>query len=354
MDESMKTERAPDTGARSVGRTGPQNQTLKRDAGYDHIKALLIYLMVLGHLLTRFGDGAAADGLYLLIFSFHMPAFLFVSGYFARCGPKRALSKLAPLYLVFQCVQFLTDALSAALSGGDWLAALYAFQLFTPRWTLWYLLALMAYHLLLPLLETDDRRKMARNLLLAVLLGLAVGCNPDTDNLLALSRICHFMPLFLLGYYEARCHLLRDLIARHRAACRAGTALLTAALTALLLCSGWPAAWFYGTESYGTAGFWWYTRLLVWAVALAWIFVLLVWTPRRPLPLLEKVGRNTLPVYLLHTLVLTALTEAGAGQWFPGNLLVLAALAALIAWALSRDVFARILGRIRVPCGQET
>ena len=92
----------------------------------------------------------------------------------------------------------------------------------------------------------------------------------------------------------------------------------------------------------------------MWAVALAWIFVLLVWTPRRPLPLLEKVGRNTLPVYLLHTLVLTALTEAGAGQWFRGNLLVLAALAALIAWALSRDVFARILGRIRVPCGQET
>ena len=94
MDESVKTERAPDTGARSVGRYGPQNQTLKRDAGYDHIKALLIYLMVLGHLLTRFGDGAAADGLYLLIFSFHMPAFLFVSGYFARGGPDASTQAL--------------------------------------------------------------------------------------------------------------------------------------------------------------------------------------------------------------------------------------------------------------------
>ena len=102
-----------------------------------------------------------------------MPAFLFVSGYFAgaaQAGPFQTGAAVSgvPVRPIFD-----GRAVRRPFRG-DWLAALYAFQLFTPRWTLWYLLALMAYHLLLPLLETDDRRKMARNLLLAVLLGLAV------------------------------------------------------------------------------------------------------------------------------------------------------------------------------------
>ena len=348
-----KTDWASPGDAQSVRCTGSaQNYLAAREADYDHIKALLIYLMVPGHLLTRFGATPAADTLYLLIFTFHMPAFIFVSGYFARCNAKKTLKKLAPLYVVFQCVQYLMDAVVAAVQGGDWMGALYAFQLFTPRWTLWYLLALMVYQLFLPLLDTDDPRKMARNLLLAAALGLLVGCNPDTDNLLALSRIFHFLPLFLLGYYEHRCRLIRRTIDRYGAACRAAALALAAALIAATCLLPWRASWFYGTESYGTGGFQWYIRLLAWAVALGWIFILLVWAPRRPIAPLEKVGRNTLPVYLLHTIVLVVLTEGGASVLLRGNLALLALVALAITWALSRDCFAKALGKIRLPAAR--
>lgn len=326
-----------------------QNDLAAREAEYDHIKALLIYLMVLGHLLTRFGNTPAADTLYLMIFTFHMPAFIFVSGYFARCDAKKTLRKLAPLYVVFQCVQYLMDAIVAAVHGGDWMGALYAFQMFTPRWTLWYLLVLMAYQLLLPLFDTEDRKRMVWNLLIAMALGLLVGCNPDTENLLALSRMFHFLPLFLLGYYEHRCRLIRSLIDCYVMPCRAAALALAAALIAAVWLLPWRASWFYGTEGYGTGGFQWYIRLLAWAVALGWIFILLVWTPRRPMAVLEKVGRNTLPVYLLHTIVLVVLTEGGAEVWLRGNLALLAAVALVITWVLSRNCFAKALGKIRLP-----
>ena len=52
---------------------------------------------------------------------------------------------------------------------------------------------------------------------------------------------------------------------------------------------------------------------------------------------------------MLLFLFLEAVTAPLTSIWFSAG-----ALAALIAWALSRDVFARMLGRIRVPCGQET
>ena len=50
----------------------------EREYRYDNLKAFLIFCVVLGHVLKRFGMSEGADALYLLIFSFHMPAFLFV------------------------------------------------------------------------------------------------------------------------------------------------------------------------------------------------------------------------------------------------------------------------------------
>ncbi len=62
-------------------------QTKPRDASLDVTKEILIFLVVLGHVISHrdpFRITAAADPslygyLYSLIFSFHMPAFVLVS-----------------------------------------------------------------------------------------------------------------------------------------------------------------------------------------------------------------------------------------------------------------------------------
>lgn len=58
-------------------------QSPSRDYGMDNLRALLILFAVFGHLLeTLDGNGLTVD-IYRIIYSFHMPAFVFIMGYFA-------------------------------------------------------------------------------------------------------------------------------------------------------------------------------------------------------------------------------------------------------------------------------
>ena len=48
---------------------------------YDNVKALLILLVVIGHMTTDYvSDSHAIRNMTLWIYSFHMPAFIFISG----------------------------------------------------------------------------------------------------------------------------------------------------------------------------------------------------------------------------------------------------------------------------------
>ena len=59
---------------------------MKRDARLDGLKFVLIFLVVLGHL--SYNDYGL--GLTKMIYSFHMPVFVFLSGYFTSLNADRA------------------------------------------------------------------------------------------------------------------------------------------------------------------------------------------------------------------------------------------------------------------------
>ena len=67
----------------------------------DNIKAILIFLVVLGHLFELRNQGFI-NFLVILIYFFHMPAFVFCSGYFSKPRNKKAIVKFLLLYLVIQ------------------------------------------------------------------------------------------------------------------------------------------------------------------------------------------------------------------------------------------------------------
>lgn len=58
-----------------------------RNPYWDTLKGILIVLVVLGHTGTALGEKILS-----VIYSFHMPLFLFISGYFS----KRDMSKTLP------------------------------------------------------------------------------------------------------------------------------------------------------------------------------------------------------------------------------------------------------------------
>src|SRR5881392_3557775 len=80
-----------------------------RDAYFDNAKYLAIVLVALGHAWEPLrGDSRAASALYFTVYTFHMPAFIVISGYFSRsfdASPgrlKRLITGVAVPYVVFE------------------------------------------------------------------------------------------------------------------------------------------------------------------------------------------------------------------------------------------------------------
>lgn len=58
---------------------------MERNAYFDNAKLLFIFLVVFGHAIQPFTEESRAIyTLYTWIYLFHMPAFIFLAGFFAK------------------------------------------------------------------------------------------------------------------------------------------------------------------------------------------------------------------------------------------------------------------------------
>ena len=78
-----------------------------REFLFDNYRAFLIVLVVLGHFIEpSYTETAYLTNLKYFIFAFHMPAFIFISGYFAvkKSSPGKLVQKLLVPYLIFEVI----------------------------------------------------------------------------------------------------------------------------------------------------------------------------------------------------------------------------------------------------------
>ncbi len=287
---------------------------LNRNARMDNLRGLLILLVVFGHLLELI-PGTFPQFLYKVIYSFHMPAFFFLSGYFARFSLRKLLELVLP-YVLFQTLYRLFDGF--VLNPGS-----FTLRFTTPYWILWYLVTLSCYFLLLPLL--GRRRSWRRFLLLplSVALCLAAGYT-KAGYYLSISRTLVFLPFFLAGHYAPQ--PLKD--PPFWLTVASGVWVVLAAL----LVQGFRKEIFYGSYSYASLDYGPLTRLLLLVTAAAWL-VLLCWLPERKLPLLTAVGQRTLSIFLLHGFPLRLLRKWKFFQFSPAvNLLLALGITAAMAY----------------------
>lgn len=330
----------------------------ERNAYFDNMKALLIFLVVLGHVLSNFaGDDSVGDWIYLVIFSFHMPAFLFVTGYFARSDPKKVIGQLLILYLIFQIAQEVIDYVVMLIKDPE--HAFFDFQLFFPMWTLWYLLAMILYNILLPVFDTGDRRKQVRNVIIAFAMGMIISCSVGTDNFLAANRVVTFLPFYLTGYYGKINGTVMDylsnrkkILSREHMKWKISALVIAGVMMTVLWFTRelWNPEWFFGTYSYVDTSLTPWIKALCYLLAYLWIFVLLIFVPKRRLGYLTRIGQNTLGIYLFHGVALRILREIPAvTELTEKSLLLCFLLAAVLTWLLSFDCVSGLLKKIRIP-----
>jgi len=218
-----------------------------RDYHVDNIKGVLILLVVCGHLLSYLQDmnSTFAIGVRTFIYFFHMPGFIFMSGYLAKGFLKKQykgekLLSYAWLYLIFKdaidLVHFIfrrpyfannshTTELILIVAGfclGIWLLSqlysrfpafrngfillvvLFSFlktDVFTVGAAPWYLLALILWHIVVWLTNNMQPKYV---LTAAVFLAAFINYQDHVGKFLTLSRAVNFLPFFLLGFYMTK------------------------------------------------------------------------------------------------------------------------------------------------------
>ena len=219
----------------------------KRSQYFDNAKFILIFLVVFGHVISPLkGKDNLLSTLYTFIFLFHMPAFILISGYFAKGYRKKgyvtkAFKKILFPYVIFQVIYslfYFWNGQSAVLK----------IDLFHPHWTLWFLLSLFCWNLFLYIFA----RLGWIGFLIAVALGIGIGYVDNIGSFLSLSRTFVFFPYFLLGFLLQREQLTK--IIRNKIAFPIGILIM---IVTIIISAGLPEVsltWMFGDTSYAGMG----------------------------------------------------------------------------------------------------
>jgi fucose 4-O-acetylase-like acetyltransferase len=169
------------------------NINTERDYLFDNIRAFLILLVVIGHMIAeQKGDIMAAEVVYYFIYIFHMPAFIFITGYFSKNLEKsreNAFKTFLIPYLILNILFVTLGKISLYDTNSS-------FRLFNPVWGMWFLLAVFIWKIML-----KDLVRIKYILPLSFVFGVLSGFSDEFTEKMSLSRIINYLPFFLLGYF---------------------------------------------------------------------------------------------------------------------------------------------------------
>lgn len=225
-----------------------------------------------------------------------MPIFLFINGWLApyNCATKRTMFKLVYPYVLFQVLYQLFNTYVINEESVE-----FSIQFGTPYWLLWYLLSLIFYYLLIPVIATASRKYAAAVLAGTIILAIVIGFDNSIGYYMSLSRTFVFLPFFVFGYYVGHgIFKTYNIIQRIR---NNWIVKIIFIILAVMICKimSWQnlnAGALYGSFSYEQGELLWYIRLEMLIVAFLWSGIFMVLVPDR-----EILGRvDTFPIYVMH------------------------------------------------------
>lgn len=275
----------------------------KRIALWDNLKFLLIIFVVIGHYTQQFrADNETLQRIYVFIYSFHMPIFIFVTGLFSKKAVDEKNIKKALPYLTCFFATTLILFITKALLG--WAPV---FELFSPSGISWYLMS-MFFMFLITMLIKDYKPQyiFVLSLIIGVMCGFVQTENPDFFTWM---RTLTFYPFFCLGYISDREKIEK------------ATNKISIKITAVIFfVSIYLLIYFYPKQANKIsrlntarhtfselgrfAPYGWELRLLTYAISFAAIFLLISLIPRKRIKGFTSLGKRTLGIYMFHYVII--------------------------------------------------
>lgn len=313
----------------------------QREYLFDNYKVFLIILVVIGHFIQPCYD--QNPFLYELkwgIVAFHMPAFIFISGYFSKKEQpvRKLISGLVIPYFVYEVLYYLLYTFIL-----DKETELY---LTRPKFSLWYLMALCVWRLMTPVVK-----KIPYYLPCSLAAGLLIGL-VGLGNFLSIPRIIFFFPFFLAGTMFDSAWLARFCNRRGYV----GVFGIIGSMALFLFADGYhrqlSVKIFYGRYSYEELGMSAADGILIRLVCYG-ISFLLIYLFMMALPEKEKfysyLGERTMAVYIFHGVIYSCLKYGSSvleTVESNGESILLILFCFIIVWIVSRKPFVQVTNKI--------
>lgn len=322
----------------------------KRDLYWDSLKFYLIFLVVLGHFLEihlmQHSDGRV---LYNMIYLFHMPLFVFISGMFSAVRVRwfyvESVWRLLRLFFIFHGLQFLIF----------WLTGLEhnILHFVNTTFATWYLLSLVWWRIMLYYIPEKWMTEHRGFLLCAsILIAMVVGLVPLSKQL-AFQATWSYLPFFLLGYFSKDVDVKAIL---HKVPYWVAMMVIVIIFVVVYLWFNIPLHDLYFNTTYWASGYWHLKERILTRPILMVVATILGFCVMRvssPVKWLAKFGQATLYVYLGHIFVRLLLIKLINDGYLPCRLyliilyavIVTFALASLSLWRDSRKSHSKMSGK---------
>ncbi|MFC4609643.1 acyltransferase family protein [Streptomyces maoxianensis] len=325
-------------------------KSTRRDAYFDNAKYLAMVLVAVAHAWEPVMEGSRSTrALYMLVYTFHMPAFIVVSGYFSRSYTgrpdqlRRLLTGIALPYVVFEVVYSLFRRWAQH-------APEQPISLLDPFYLTWFLVALFIWRLTTPLW-----RLIRWPLPVALALASLAALTPNIGADLNLQRVLQFLPFFVLGLCLKPEHF--QLVRRREVRLLSLPLFAGAGVFAYWAAPRMDLGWFYRSSSAQDLGVPWWSGIVMTlgffgcAVLLAAGF--LAWVPRRRM-WFTVLGAGTICGYLLHGLLIKAadyghVFETNTWLSEPGGEIVVTLVAAAAVTLLCTPPVRRVMRCVTEP-----
>ena len=275
---------------------------------FDNLKFMLILLVVIGHYIDPFSDTFPIfKSAYLFIYTFHMPLFVFTTGFFAKSVMKKdsgfQLGKVISFFILYVGLSYGIYFIEYYMDGRD-----VTYDLFSTGNSSWYLLGCCLWYLMIPVLGNI---KPIITIPILTVLAILAGYAEAIGDFLVFSRVLCFAPFFMAGYYF-KAKNVSKITSVHRSVRLIAFGVLVAVFFILvkyqdyflqfrgLLTARNSYAIFDSFDDGALYRAVWFASALI----LAYCFMLIV--PKTKL-FFTKLGQNTLQTYVWHLLALRLL-----------------------------------------------
>ena len=267
----------------------------KRNYRIDNMRALLILLVVLGH-LTEITHYRNSDFVYCLIYVFHMPGFALLSGIcWSVLKREQIWKKLVYPYVIFQTIYVIFQRIVLSES--------VTLQYTTPYWLMWYLLALIQWEMIASTIAFTPQNA-SRIVVCSLIVSMLSGLDDGIGYFLSLSRMLVLFPFFIIGVWLRE---YSEYLEKKSTKWGIGLAFVVLIICVILVWRFHKSInniWLYNSVSYYSAGYHMGIRLGILILAAIMISCLLILIPNYSIGGgVSYLGQNTMPVYLLHGLI---------------------------------------------------